>query len=143
MSLKQFQTNPELEKSGIVIDYGDFRIKIARAGGNNKRFAKIMDAKTKPFRRAIQTETMDNEKAMDLVREGYAEAVVLDWETKVDGKFKQGIEDLENEGKLIEVTPTNIFKTFKALPDLFTEIQEQAQKAALFRTELKEADAKN
>jgi hypothetical protein len=32
---------------------------------------------------------------------------------------------------------------FNDLPDLFEDVQEQAQKAALFRADIREADAKN
>ena len=34
----QFETDPVLESEGIWIDYGAFRVKIARAGGANKKY---------------------------------------------------------------------------------------------------------
>lgn len=137
----QFQTDTSLENQGIVIDYGTFRITVARAGGANKRFAKTLEAKTKPFKRAIQTDTMDNERGLEILRETYAEAVVLNWETKKDGVFVQGIES--QDGGILPFNKENVVFTFQNLPDLFTDIQQQAEKSALFRKFLQEQDAKN
>jgi hypothetical protein len=138
-----FKTNPELEQSGIELDYGNFKITIARAGGANKKFAKLLEARSKPYKRAIQTETMDIERANDLIREVYAEAVILNWETKINDVFVEGIEDPEDSSKTIPATKENIVRTLRLLPDLFVDIQEQATKAALFREEIREQDAKN
>lgn len=137
----QFKTNEKLEQEGILVDYGSFRVRIARAGGSNKKFQKIAEAKLKPYRRALQTETMDNERSMEILREVYAEAVVLAWETKVDDKWKSGIEG--SDGEIMPFNTGNVLKTFNALPDLFTDIKDQADRAALFRENILEEDSKN
>lgn len=136
-----FKTDTNLETNGIVIDYGSFRVTIARAGGANKRFAKTLDVKTKPYRRAIQTETMDNERGLDILREVYSEAVVLNWEVKDGDGWRQGIEG--PDGDILPFTKENVLATFRALPDLFHDLQEQAGKAALFRQSIREAEAGN
>lgn len=142
MSLySQFKTDSNLEQTGVVLDYGNFRVTIARAGGANKKFERVLDAKTKPYRRAIQTETMDNKRGLEILREVYAEAVVLDWQTKTEKGWEKGIE--AEDGKLLPVTVENILLTFNNLPDLFQDIQEQANKAALYRQSIREAESKN
>lgn len=138
-----FKTDENLEKNGIVIDYGSFRVTLARAGGANKKFGRLLEAKTKPHKRAIQTETMDQERALDIVREVYAEAVILKWETKIGDEFVEGIEDPSDSTKVIPVTKENLMATFRNLPDLFSDLQDQATKAALFRDQLREEDVKN
>lgn len=143
MSMYQkFKTDKELEKAGVVLDYGDFRVTIARAGGANKRFAKTLERKSKPYTRAIRTETMENDQALNLIQETYSESVVLNWETKVDNKWAVGIEN-PNGGKLLPPTPENILTTFKELPDLFADIQEQAGRMTIFREEIREDNSKN
>lgn len=137
----QFQTNDDLEKGGVVIDYGSFRVLIARAGGANTDFMRVLAAKTKPHRRAIQTETMDPNLAQAIEREVYAETVVKNWETMVDGEWKQGIES--PDGGLLPVTVENIAMTFENLPDLYFDLKEQANKVAIFRRQEMEDDAKN
>ena len=57
-----FGTDKDLEKTGIYLEYETFRIKVARAGGGNKRFAKMLEAHTRPYRRAMQTETLGNDR---------------------------------------------------------------------------------
>lgn len=138
----QFKTDTEMETKGIALEYGDFRIMIARAGGANKKFSRVLEQRTKPYRRAMKTETMDNDLAVELLYEVYAEAIVLDWLTKVDGEFKKGIENPDGP-KLLPPTVENIVATFRGLPDLFLDVQEQAQKVALFRQDILEADAGN
>lgn len=136
-----FQTDAELETAGVWIDYGDFKICLARAGGANKKFVKLMEQRTRPHRRAIETETFDNDRATLLLQDVYADSVIMAWETKVDDKMVPGIEG--PDGKLLPVTKVNMLATFKALPDLFKDLQEQAAKNALFRTQLLLDAAKN
>lgn len=129
---KMFKTNPELECSGIELNYGDFRITIARAGGANKKFAKAIEKKSRPFKRAIQSDSFDNERAQALLKEVYAETVVLGWDGVTDEK-----------GEPLPFNRENCLKLFNDLPDLFQDIMEQAQKSALFREEIRENDAGN
>ncbi len=136
-----FKTEPFLETEGVIIDYGAFRITIARAGGMNKRFSKALETKTKPFRRALETGTLDNERGLDLLREVYAESVILNWETQQNGKFVIGIES--PDGDLLPYTKENVVLTFRNLPDLFADIQDQANKIAVFRQDEKEKAAGN
>lgn len=133
---QQFRTDESREQNGIVLDYGDFEVTIGRAGGSNKRFAKILEAKARPYQRAIQTETISQDVQLRIMRETYAEAVVLKWHTRVDGKMKEGIEG--PDGNLMPVTVPNIIATFEALPDLFNDIRAQADRAALFRAQVTE-----
>ena len=139
MSLyKQVETDREVEKTGIVLDYGmnskkqPIQIRIARAGGANERYSKLLELRTKPYRRQIQNETLDNAVAEKITKEVYAKAVVLGW---------SGVED-EN-GKELEFSFENCMKLFDDLPDLWTDIQQQSTKAALFRADILEQDAKN
>lgn len=147
---KQFKTDKSLETRGIVIDYGDTRVTIARAGGANKRFIRLLEAKTRPLRRAIASGILDNERSNAILREVYAKAVVLDWQENVgtaeEPKWEKGIaaEDAGAEGKdLLPVTEENVIRVFNNLPDMFADIQAQAQAGALFRDELNEAAAGN
>lgn len=145
---KQFKTDDSLEQKGVEIDYGDFVVTIARAGGANKKFARVLEKKTKPFRRAIQTETMDPNQAEEILRETYAEAVVLNWQSKV-GEDENGERILEvgieapDGGDLLPLTEENVVKTLRNLPDLFIDLQQQAGKVALFRQDVLETDAGN
>lgn len=129
---KLFKTNAECETKGIWLDYGDFRIRIARAGGANKAFAKCLEKKSRPLRRLIQADMLENEQAEKLMGEVYAESVVLGWEGVTDDK-----------NKAIPFSKDACLELFKEMPDLLRDIMDQAGKMALFREDIREAAAKN
>lgn len=131
----QFETDTEREQKGVWLDYGNFRVMIARAGGANKNYQKALERVTKSHRHAIKAETVDPELADDLVRRVFAQTVVLDWETKVGKAFKKGIEQKDKK-ELLPVNRENILITLRALPALFEDIQEQSRSIALFRAAL-------
>jgi len=127
-----FSTDQGLEKAGITIDYGDFQVRIARAGGANKEFSKLLDRLTKPYRRAIDTGTIDLKIAERIEHEVYARSVILGWEGVTDSKDKP-----------IKFTPEACMQLFEDLPDFFIDIRQQAQTVVLFRAEVQEGAAKN
>lgn len=139
MSLyKQFKTDDNLERIGILLQYGEnskgkpIAIRIARAGGANSQYTKLIEARVKPYRRQIQNETIERVVVDKLLRQVYAETVVLGWEN---------VED--EAGNELPFSTDNCVKLFEDLPDLFADIQEQSQRAALFRQDILEADSKN
>lgn len=145
---EQFETDQNLETGGIWIDYGDFRVKTARAGGTNKKYLSYAETKTKPFRRAIAAGTMPEERSRALLYDIYAKTVILDWEVN-DGedpktgeiKWKRGIH--KKGGGLLDFTQENVVLTFKLLPAIFFDLQQSAESIALFRKEEMEEDTKN
>lgn len=139
MSLyKQFETDTSIEKTGILLEYGKnskgqpIAIRIARAGGANDAYLKRIEARAKPHRRSIQNETIERALLEGIVKEVFAETVVLGWEN---------VED--RDGNPMQFSKENCLKLFQDLPDLFADIQEQAGRAVLFRKEIQEASAKN
>jgi len=135
-----FKTNPNLESGeGIVLDYDNrVRIHIRRAGGSNRQYQKVLETVTAPFRRAIDTGMLSQERAEELFMEIFARAVVLRWEGVEQG-------DLDGSDDTAEVifNYDNCMKLFHTLPDLFRDIQEAAGKASLFRMQVEEAATKN
>lgn len=143
---ENFKTDPNAEKEGIIIDFGDFRITIARAGGKNKQYLRQLEQLTRPFKRAIQMEQMDNETAQGILKIVYARTIIRNWEVKetAEGekaKWTPGIP--AEDGSVLPLSEDNIILTFDNLPDLFADLMEQAGKAALYRTSLREAASKN
>lgn len=135
---QQFKTNDNLETQGILLEYGTnsqgnpICIRIARAGGANRAFEKLIEAKVKPFRRQIQNDIMETALQEKIILEVYANTIILGWEN---------VED-EN-GQPLEFSVPACIKLLTDLPDLFRDIQEQSQRASLFRQDLRSADSKN
>jgi len=128
-----FKTDEELEKKGIEIDFGDTGcFLVARAGGANQRFKKASEKKFRPYRRQIESGTIDPKVANRLMVEVFAESVILDWQNVTD----------EN-GEEMACTYDNVVKLFTDLPDLFSEIQQEAMKFANYKAMEVEEDLKN
>lgn len=139
MSLyNSFKTDPQIETGGVHLQYGETKagkpitIKIARAGGANTAFQRKLEAATKPYKRQLQMDMMDIKQLERILRQVYAEAVVLGWEN-VEGP----------DGKQIPFSVENCVKLFTDLPDLFADVQAQSQSIALFREQLRENDSGN
>lgn len=138
-----FETDISLEKEGIWLDYGDFRVKVGHTGGGNKKYVSFAEKKLKPLRRAIDSGAIDNARARAVMMDIFTKTIIFDWETKIDGEeeWQTGIED--REGSIIEFNSENVLKTLKSLPKLFEDIQEGANSIANFKMEEMEADSKN
>ena len=136
-----FETDEDLETSGIWIDYGDFRVKIASAGQGNKKFVKYAEKAFKPVRKAMQAGALSNERSLAIMSDIYAKTIVIDWEVKKDGEFVKGIE--QRNGEIAAVNYEIIKQVFIDLPNLFMDIQEQANSISNFRKEELEEDSGN
>jgi len=140
---EHFKTDAQTEKDGIWLDYGEFMVRVSRAGGSNKDFQKTIEKMARPYRRAIATESLPREKSNEIMMAAYAAAVVRDWKVKdEDGNWSHGIENPDG-GELLEVNADNVLATFKLLPELYADVQEQASSWALFKANLREEASGN
>jgi len=126
-----FETDEDLETSGIWLDYGDFRVKIASAGQGNKKYVKYAEKALKPVRKAMQAGALSNERSIAIMSDIYAKTIVLDWETMDKDKMTKGIE--QRDGKVAPMSYDTVKQAFIDLPNLFIDIQEQANSIANFR----------
>lgn len=137
-----FRSDIGAEQEGVVLDYGAFRVTIARAGGANKAYERILEALTKPYRRAIQLETLDPKVSEKIMKEAMAKAVILNWEVLVDAEgnpdpdgqdWKQGLEHPDT-GDLIPFTWENVLEVLqhKEIQNLYHDLRAQSSKEALF-----------
>lgn len=134
----QFETDNSLEVQGIVLQYGNnskglpMGIRIARAGGSNTAYNKRMEALFKPHQRALQNGTMDRELMKKLMQQAYAETVVKDLEN-FEGRDNQPI----------VFSKESVMALFTDLPNLWTDVQTQADDWTLFKKQLAEEASKN
>lgn len=139
MSLyNQFATNKEAEVEGVEVQYGanadgsipSFRI--SRMSKVNKKYTKALERATRPHRRAIELETMNNDLAERLFMGVFVDTVLLGWNNVQD-----------RDGNNIAFNRENALKLFEDLPELYDDLQEKAKKASLFREESLEGEAGN
>lgn len=117
-----FTTDKNLETDGIYVEIGEAKFLIARAGGSNKKFAKIARKRLAPFNEAVRRGAVDEETSLKVLVEIYADSVILGWENVTDDK-----------DKTLEFNRKNVIKLLTDLPDLFEYIREEAEKVSNFR----------
>lgn len=140
---EKFETDTNAEAEGLLFTFNEagFRCRLSRAGGGNKDFARILNRVSTRLKRAMDTGTLSNSEAEDIMHRAYAEAVVRSWETQVNGEWRSGIET--KDGGLIPFNAENVIATFKSLPMVFQIIKDCAESWQAFLTAEREADAKN
>lgn len=129
---KNFKTDLVMETEGIWLDYGDYKIRIARAGGQNMAYAKSVEKYAKKHKLALKNDTLDNDVQQALMVQVYADSIILAWEGVVN----------END-ELMSFNRENVVKLLTDLPDLFADIRSSATSLQLFQKELLEKAAKN
>lgn len=110
-------------------------VKMARAGGANLSFTKAMEEKTREHRKrggALEGDNMDIELVTEIMKETFAEIIILDW---------KGI--TTKDGKKIAFSVAAAKRLIADLPDLYAELRDAAGAAANFRVEEIRADVGN
>ncbi len=140
----QFATNDKEEADGVWLEYGmtaptpeapeglPIRIRIARAGGKNLDFNKALEKATKPHRKALAAGSMSLDLLENIYRAVFIAHCVKGWQN-VSGR----------DGKPLAFTGDNVLQVFKDLPDLYSDVKEQANSLSLFREEEREVDLGN
>lgn len=127
-----FKTDPNAEQNGIDLDFGDFKVTIARSGGANKKYEKLIRQKLDRYKRAIAFDALPEETAKRVLIECYAEAVVLGW---------TGV--LDENGLPIDFSVENCVKLFTELPEFFTQVREESERVGNFLIAKRKAAAGN
>ena len=136
---KKFETNKERETKGITVEYHDeenpeappAKFVIARSGGSNAAYAKMLDVETKPLRRSLAAGTIPVATLQRVNRKCFVETCLLGWENVI-GK----------DDKPIPFSKAAAAALFEDLPDLAEDLMAQAANASLFRYD-EEVDSGN
>ncbi len=150
MSLyKSYATNPDSEIQGVEFEYsGAAKLLIARSGGANKKFQKIVERICKPHRRALDTGRIKADVLRRLIMEATVDACILNWWSKVvdtetgEESWEEGIEQVGSE-ELLPVTKDNMTALFNRLPDFFDDVSADSGSYASFQDEGRDSDGKN
>ena len=139
MSLyKKFSTDQDKEKKGIWIgiattdDDKEVGFIVARAGGYNTRFMKVMREVYKPVSAQVQAGTLSPKKDRNLTIQVFVKACLLGWENVTD-----------KEDKPLEFNFANAVQLFEDLPELFNKIFQLAQDAENYKNVALEEDLGN
>jgi hypothetical protein len=134
----KFKTNAKLEKDGIPVEYVQnskgkpVTFIVARAGGANSEYESRLRAALKPYRRALQMETMEDSLLKKILKTVFIQTCIKD---------ALNLEDENNEP--LAFTEENVLKVLNDLPDIYDDLLDVSGKANVYRDQILEADAKN
>lgn len=137
-----FETDPNLEKTGITIDYGDFGyFRLARAGGANEKYEQVLQQKAAPLRRALENGILPPATLRKLQRETLVETLLLGWGSPTYGEGSL----VGKGGDPLPFTAQNALELFSTpgMQDLPNDLLEQARSSAGFKAAIGEGEAKN
>ena len=158
MALFDRETDPQKERDGVALDFGEYRVTLRRQGGANDRYQAELEKESKPYRSAAAAGVLTAGKADEIAYRAFARACVVKWETLAstlpvnaaaglvmndlvasDG-FALGI---DMRGELVPCNEENLVAVFTALPGVFLDLREAARGEQLFRLKQREDDAGN
>lgn len=126
-----FMTESDLELQGTDLDYGAFKVRVARAGGRNTMYSKVFAQVAKPYKN-VNLRDLPKEDLDAIYAEVYARAVIKGWFVKNSkGEWVSGIVDLD--GQTVAATAKTIASVLGKLPDLLSDIMDQASDIATFQ----------
>lgn len=138
---KMFGTVPTLEMDGVVVEYAPgVEVKVARAGGGNKKYSRVLNRLTKPYRRAIESGTLDEEVGENLLRETFAISILTDWTGFTKDLITNNDEDAS---EALPFNKDNAMAVLKAQPNLFNDIKEVSSRLDAYRVETLESESGN
>ena len=141
--------DPDKEQAGIVKDFGDFVITVARAGGSNESYGRVMAELFAPYEQVMALNEMSDEVAAEIWHKVLCRTVIKHWAFKRDDPTEPGKKllvqglGMDEYGNVVAATEDNICELFKVAKELFVEIRTFAERRENFSLANKAAAAKN
>lgn len=139
MSLfKQFKTNEQKEVDGVEVHYEaneDGSVPtfiIARAGGANQHYGKVLNTEFAPYRRLMDQNRMTDAQSNEVGLRAFIKGALKGWSNVQD----------EN-GKDIPYSYENAVTVLTALPNLRRDLEARSMSLATFQDAELEIEAKN
>jgi hypothetical protein len=121
-NINDLKVDEDAEANGVELAFANGRfISITRAGSSNKKYKSTMARVFKPHMMTTGVISASDEEASKLLKEVYAESIVVGW---------RGFKDAE--GKEINFTKSNCIELFDDAPEIFEIVQNEASKFSNF-----------
>lgn len=138
---KTFKTDSKLETEGVTFEIADTRVTMSKAGVGNPAYATAMTKRTQAHRRQISRGELSPEQELNILRQVYADSIILNWEIRNGDGWRQGIP--AEDGSIRPFNKDNVVAVLTELPELFLELQNLASNFQNYRAETLEADSGN
>jgi len=137
----QFATDRKAEVEGIECTFdNEAFFRLSRMGKTNKRYQKMLEAETKPHIHAIRNDNLDPAIDESITLKIFIAVILLGWRgLKCPELFSP---EEHSDNGCVPFTTENAERLFKALPDLYVALKENAGKMSNFRAEEIATDSK-
>jgi Zn-finger nucleic acid-binding protein len=136
-----FKTDAHMERNGVWLDLGPFRVLLARSGGANKEFSRLLQAKMKPYERQQKNKTVDERVVLEKSAEAYASKVFLQIQTRIEPEEGSNAEPtyrdgyFNADGEFVQDSYESRKQLLVDMEDLFHQVIEESSALANFRRE--------
>lgn len=121
-NITDLTADDEVEKEGVELSFGKGRfVTIKRSGSSNRKYKSALARIFKPYLSVSGVISASDDEATDLLKEVYAESVVVGW---------RGFKD--NAGKEMDFSKKHCIELFTEAPEVFEHIQAEAAKFSNF-----------
>lgn len=122
-----FATNKEAEQKGVWLTYGKVKFLVARAGGSNDAFSEALAKVMKPNARRFKIGSIKAKEVNEIAMGPFVDHCLLDWKNVVR-RTDKGPEQLPYSRE-------NAIKLLTDIPELYTQLMEDAQSLSTFAPE--------
>ena len=131
---EKYGTDKGAESEGVWV-YVDSEeksgFKIARMSRSNKQYMKALSKITKRHKRALELETLSDEKAAQIELEVFVDTILKDWK------------GISANGKELKFSRENALEVMKKYDDLYMFLRAEAESMSSFKKAEMEKSAKN
>lgn len=121
-NITDLQSDERIEEDGVDLNFGKGRvITIRRAAASNRKYKTAMARTFKPHQKIGGTLTVDDETAEQLLREVYAESIVVGWKGFIGP-----------DGKHVTFSKANCIELFTDAPEIFDHVKNESAKFSNF-----------
>lgn len=136
-----FETDEDLERKGVPVNYGRVVFDIARAGGSNQEYINTFEQVFKDVKTALELGELPEEEARQRFYTVYARSVVRRVRFREDGQLVDGLG--RKDGQVVPFTEANFVQLLTKRHDLFVRLRKDATEMELFQNHGKETIGKN
>ena len=138
-----FETEETYEVDGVWQDFGGWRVKLARSGGKNTAYGKMLTDEIKKLGKAT-FDAVSKEEGDEIIIRVFAKTIIKDHEIKDEnGKWKKGVY-IKKDG-VVTVVPfnsKNMEICLQQLPEYWNKIQSYADDYTVFQREVEKEQVK-
>lgn len=129
--LEAYRPDSGLEATdGVWVPFpGNREICVLRAGGANAKFQRVFQRMIRPYQRQIKRNDLDQEISIQIMRETYLQAVIVNWRGWTDKNGDEIPYSIDSMRGLLEASPAILDDLIEVASDAANYSEEEIEEA--------------